>query len=261
MNRDRLYLTKQPKISLKHRQKPERFVIPDEVIEACPKPEVTATIRDMELLGVAKLPYRDLVLDVPAATWYSYLLTDPEYLNTIKGNIQEHFADATNKRVLHIPMSVLRQEMTKIPKDKDWSTRIHIQNNEWIKFEYFGTGFQQFYPRTPENTDYIGGYLDLLIVLLATKNVRKERVHNKLAKLGIGKNRFEYTTTLRLPVEFSEGRTRDGVAIRPHLRRGHKRDQWFPKAQVHKAIWIEPCFVNADEDFVSARTSYSIRRN
>lgn len=125
------------------------------------------------------------------------------------------------------------------------------------KHEWFANGSEE-----AKAGDVIINYASrLLIGLLATKNIRKDREHNKLAKLGIGKNRFAYTTTLRLPSEFGSEAAcayaaRTGHPIRPHLRRGHKRDQWFPSEGVHKPIWIEPCFVNADGDFVSARSAY-----
>lgn len=105
----------------------------------------------------------------------------------------------------------------------------------------------------------------ILIVLLATRNIVKERTKDKLLSMGIGarKNNYRplYTTTLTLP----KTRVRDdgqpanvGVSMRPHLRRGHIRHQKYgPKRAFTKLIWIEPCFVNADEDFVSTRSAYN----
>lgn len=247
MNRSNLYSAKQPRITLNRPQKPERFVIPHEVIEACPFSEVNSTIKDMESFGIAKLPFRDMVIELPSRSECLYMKTipakelsddiaelldyTPEQLATTRYVSQYYFVGGQHQR------TVIRQAsgtMEALSPDSD---------------------------DRPGQRDLAEMMANLLIVLLATKNIRKDRVQNKLAKLGIGKNRFEYTTTLRLPAEYGEsGHTRDGVAVRPHLRRGHKRDQWFPKAQVHKAIWIEPCFVNADEDFVSARTSYEFKQ-
>lgn len=31
-----------------------------------------------------------------------------------------------------------------------------------------------------------------------------------------------------------------------------------PKNELRKKIWIEPVFVNADEDWVAARTAYNV---
>lgn len=100
-----------------------------------------------------------------------------------------------------------------------------------------------------------------LIAILATKNTIKQLTVNKLAKLGIGKAEHVYTTTLRLPREFqdTEKATTEGRAVRPHLRRGHIRRQHYgPKNLAIKKVWIEPCFVNVDEDFLSKREAYNV---
>lgn len=105
----------------------------------------------------------------------------------------------------------------------------------------------------------------ILIVLLATRNIVKERTKDKLLSMGIGakKNNFRplYTTTLTLP----KPRVKDdgqpanvGTSPRPHLRRGHIRHQKYgPKLAFTKMIWVEPCFVNADDQFVSERSAYN----
>jgi len=105
-----------------------------------------------------------------------------------------------------------------------------------------------------------------LIVLLATRNAIKVRTKDKLAALGIGKRKLTsnqkplYTTTItlpHLPVTDSKGEP-TGRTVSPHLRRGHIRQQaWGPRRSFHKAIWIEPMFVNADPSYVSSRVAYN----
>lgn len=105
----------------------------------------------------------------------------------------------------------------------------------------------------------------ILIVLLATRNIVKERTKDKLLSMGIGakKNNYRplYTTTLSLPktVTRDDGQPANvGVSRRPHLRRGHIRHQKYgPRLAFTKLIWIQPCFINADEDFVSTRSAYN----
>lgn len=105
----------------------------------------------------------------------------------------------------------------------------------------------------------------ILIVLLATRNIVKERTKDKLLAMGIGsrKNNFRplYTTTLSLPktVTRDDGQPANvGSPRRPHLRRGHIRHQKYgPRLAFTKLIWIEPCFINADENFVSERSAYN----
>jgi hypothetical protein len=104
-----------------------------------------------------------------------------------------------------------------------------------------------------------------LIVMLATRGVEKEVKHSKLARLGIGKARAEYTTTLRIGAlhERSDGTPNPTSATRcPHLRRGHIRNQAYgPSFEHHKKIWIEPVFVNGDhEEIERHRHHYNVSK-
>jgi hypothetical protein len=109
-----------------------------------------------------------------------------------------------------------------------------------------------------------GDLLMTLTVVLATKNVIKKEVVNKLARLGIGlkKNPYHKTTTLTIGkvTEKADGKGgHDGSHRRPHLRRGHKRDQRYgPNWQYTRQIFIEPVFVNADEGWIAERTAYNV---
>lgn len=106
---------------------------------------------------------------------------------------------------------------------------------------------------------------NLLITLLATKNIVKETRENKLAKLGIGKkrNRYRYVTTLRLPnpatLETDSEHHTPGHEVCPHLRRGHiRRQRYGPKNQYVRNQWIDPVFVNADREWVKSRVAYNV---
>lgn len=111
----------------------------------------------------------------------------------------------------------------------------------------------------------ISNVRELLIVMLATRNVVKTTKQHKLAKMGIGKkswrSQFDYTTTISLPAELEDDPDRPptGTAKAPHLRRGHVRRQHFgPGRQYEKKIWVAPVFVNADPDFVNHRKAYNV---
>src|SRR5262249_26360389 len=131
--------------------------------------------------------------------------------------------------------------------------------------------FRQVVPRSiPISTDLrIAGepFCDLLISLLAVRNIQKTTKIDKLAKLGIGRNkhRYVYTTTLCLPpphlIEGEES-TPTGIKRCPHLRRGHIRRQRHGTGnQLTRKIWIEPVFIHADAEFVNQRTAYRITSN
>lgn len=103
--------------------------------------------------------------------------------------------------------------------------------------------------------------IDLLIVLLATKNAEKKTTTSGMAKLGIGKKRFVSTTTITIGRELPIDRDNPprGGTVAAHLRRGHIRLQHYGKEnRLEKKIWIASTFVNADPDFVATRTKYRI---
>lgn len=101
---------------------------------------------------------------------------------------------------------------------------------------------------------------DALIVILASKGTEKCVRHNKIASLGIGKKGGEYVTTIKLASNLGTHESVGcGRPVRPHLRRGHIRTQHHgPQNSLTKRIWIDPCFVNADADFVSQRKAYRV---
>lgn len=103
-------------------------------------------------------------------------------------------------------------------------------------------------------------YCDGLIVLLASKGLVKQSKERKLAKLGIGKAGGVHVTTIKMAENLeSHESVRSGSPVRPHLRRGHIRSQHYGQGnQFVKRIWIEPVFVNADENFVSTRKAYRV---
>jgi hypothetical protein len=104
-------------------------------------------------------------------------------------------------------------------------------------------------------------FADFLVVLLATRGVVKETSSSKLAKLGIGKSRPQTTTTLRLDRTLTDAAGNvAGRHVRPHLRRGHIRNQRYgPEMSLSKKIWIGPCMVNVDVDAEPAPRPYVIK--
>lgn len=104
-----------------------------------------------------------------------------------------------------------------------------------------------------------------LAVVLATKNVEKKAVVNTKSSISPQrrKDSLNYSSTITLKIGkitetyISEGGT--GRNVRPHLRRGHIRTQRFGAGLTEsKKIFIQPVFVNADEEWIAAQRTYRV---
>lgn len=244
-------------------EKPELFLISWDVIDACGIEEIVATYDDMQALGIARMPYRlvdiGLVVNVTQEEIERVQSGQVDMLTFQRGKGDPYDCEIKFRYRDECCYQIL--------------VRPHRGYGDWIDFTPLGTCDCPACKR-PNMPPSAGAkdaqnYKMILIVLLATKNACKTRTKDKLAALGIGKaakrdnTRPIYTTTITLPPEFTTTTGQSiphaaGVTLRPHLRRGHKRDQRHgPKLQFVRPIWIEPCFVNADETYVSARTNYN----
>ncbi len=114
--------------------------------------------------------------------------------------------------------------------------------------------------------------LSVLLVLLATRNVKKDVLHSPkrfadpASKNGIKqiKNKdYKYITTIKIG-KITETMRSDGASrgpVRAHLRRGHVRNQRFGEGLKEvKKIFIQPVFVNADEGWIeNQRKEYRVK--
>lgn len=246
--------------------RPELFLIPHSTFEALSMEEVEASYADMEELGIASLPY---------------LKTDM----AVAGNCIDQISKGTelpleeNYALEDVSQKPFRKEvyneLKRIGVDlKDWELRLRFEDEQLkdvlfkkVNGQYHSTAFRLTPKSNPPAAHSIYTlslqYRKALIVLLATKNVIKTRRENKALRLGIGaKNIWKplYTTTITLPPQstITESTGEPGKPKRPHLRRGHIRNQRYgPKLAFTRRTWIKPCFINADEDFISSRTAYN----
>ena len=230
------------------------FQLSRDFVHSFSREEVNATFADMEEMGIAHLPYPDLDIVTPANAIFSL----KGYKNTAKIDDPEVIGT-------YNAMMVKLRYTNGV--GEDWFAR--IEGGRWIPIS---EAFDEFLRRRPD--EYPEGFdsgnrayafsifHSLLVVALATRNIIKEVREHKAAQLGIGKGEYAATTTLKIGtiVETQyEGERGTHASPRPHLRRGHIRRQHHgPLNELVKKVWIAPCMVNVDQEFVDRRTAYNV---
>lgn len=245
------------------------FVLGPDIANSVSWEEAKATYNDMVELGIAKPPYPEF--DIKIKTAMAFRSEDgrvPPGETIFRFKAHMHSIE-----LVDCLMTFGLIARTSTDEQYDWdqlSKPLSVMGRtaKWraaqgmISGEWDADKDAAFLNNTKQNA--LRWYL-LLIVLLATRNAVKTVQVDKLAKMGIGRDsRHVYTTTIGVGyiTEVESGSQRSvgtGRTLLPHLRRGHKRSQHYgPKNQFVKYVFIEPTFVNADEDFISQRTAYNV---
>ena len=256
--------------------KPELFIIENETVAAMSIFDINKTFSAMAEAGVAKLPVNKLMIVFDPKIYTGDFFEDDddgrttEMVTDLMKNMPncwlailvEYFEQPRkilNRNYLeemkHLTAAQLEECVGMVQFHQGW---IHRRNfkmlTELVLVE-----------KKPQQEGF-GAIMRTLLVLLATKNAQKDRVENKpnssSAKQRNASKHFGYTTTIRIgkiTENCKSGGT--GSPMRPHLRRGHVRNQPYGEGRREiKQIFIAPVFINADKEYVeSQRIAYKIR--
>lgn len=231
----------------------QAFILSKEFFDSVSFEEVNATFHEMREAGIARPPYEEFDVIVP--------ISKIVRLVDHKGNELRMAEDepGTTLRIrfkgFEPPASAKHFQWLFTRKGKT------VDLLEWVLGEAKTRGFFLGIPELDSWAGTSAMVWQLIIVLLATRNIVKETKENKLLKLGIGsKEKNRYTTTLHIGriTESTESKP-SGRELRPHLRRGHVRRQHYgPHNELVKMVFIEPVFVNADKGWIAERTAYNL---
>lgn len=235
------------------REKPELFILTNEALNGANVHEIYATFCEMTKVGIEKPPANNLVILVDLD-----LFTGDFYDDDDNGTVDKIYGEI--KRT-----------------DPDVGLALKVWYVEESKMAAFSVGFMNMktlkmrfpFSRILKDNE-AQGFLQIyraLIVLLATRNIEKERVQNiatsRSHKLRVASKDYNYTTTLKVGA-ISKNYVSGGVGspMRPHLRRGHVRHQRIGEGRKEtKKIFISPVFVNADKGWIeSQRKAYVVKK-
>ena len=249
--------------------KPQLFIIADEVWQNSDVDELNATSKDMMEMGIFYPPCQHFEILI-SARFIPYMMEKgmeeklPEHLYNshyknnffrleIVVNDMEDWQNSATAELMYID-----------PSDGQWVGVNWLNNKNLIEGKLTKEKWEKK-NRDKQNT--ISYMSHLLLVTLATKNVERKSKPNLMAKQALRskalKRDYEYTTTLTIGKVVGAERTEGdagGWKVRPHLRRGHIREQRYgPNNQLLKKVFIQPVFVNAADGVMSQRRAYNVR--
>ncbi len=242
--------------------KPELFIIENETVAALNIFDINKTFAAMGEAGVVGLPVNKFMI-----VFDPKIYTGDFYEDDDEGETTEMVIELMKNLPncwLAVQVEYFEQPLTAGQIDKcNGMVRFH---QGWIDRRNFKMLTELALVENKQQQDGYGSIMRTLLVLLATKNAQKDRVQNSprasSAKQRNASKHFGYTTTIRIgkiTENCKSGGT--GSPTRPHLRRGHVRNQPYGEGRREiKQIFIAPVFINADKEYVeSQRIAYKIR--
>jgi hypothetical protein len=235
--------------------RPHIFEIDVDVWEALSEEEISATVEAMKEFGIYKLPFDtgEIIVRVHKRFKNGEAVTEARGLRESE-RFEEFYTiypKAPRKALGWYKSNPAKVNLEEDSKGRVQDLGISIENKRIAHKFRLHHGDAEYSRKF---------FIDGLVVLLASRGVVKNSSERKLAKFGIGKRSGEYTTTIKLARDLERHESvKTGHAVRPHLRRGHVRTQHHgTRNSLTKRIWVDPCMVNADENFVSTRKAYRV---
>lgn len=241
----------------------ENFFLPEDFLKSVDMTEIHATLEAMNECGIDRAPFNHFCITIPTLAMLDKLASQA-------GPYEDRIRKLMTRDRARDYIQLEYYDMDGVPLyDKEGHTGdvSIVELRHGAETIDIGLACEVLMERDKEEgrimyNDLSGltsNLIHVLVVALATKGTVKDRKPtkiSKLAKLGIGKPKpppkYAYTTTISIDKRLvhHEASSGTGLMRRPHLRRGHARDQRFgPNFSYVKKIFIEPVFVNSDKDF------------
>ena len=232
-------------------EKPHLFRLSPEVIDCFDIHDAVATYDDMREMDLDKDPYYCSCVDVNT----SFILMFSGFLGMGDGNFDE-------VRKIAAKWTWIFQYKTY--EDNTYTGEVFVMFPSGEVVNYSEAVIK--HADADQSITYVEqGLRCFLILLLATKNIDKKTTFNHKRSVSPrtqkDAKRYSHTTLIKIGkiTESYGSSTGSGGAKRAHLRRGHIRTQHFGKGNAEvKKIFIQPVFVNADENWINEQKTYRV---
>lgn len=264
------------------------FRLSEGILETLSIDDVSNTISDMIQAGVAYPPYPKFAVEINSKVmfwmmkngWKDLRGVNPAQLHVAKRTLE---TDIEHKYLFEYDIEInantsptfvddlsIQEKIKRMYKSilyegkKIYSTGQIFNIQDMVDLAFLEKGMTP----SAEGTNMIANLIfSVLMVLLATKNIEKNEILNKQLMSGkfnkaqAYRKDYPITTTLTIgKITENHESVGTGSTVRPHLRRGHIRNQHYgPNNEMTKKIFIQPVFVNADEGWVANREAYNVR--